>query len=655
MTYIELSNPTKYKAHYNTKIKASSLVNLIGITINQPSEGGEIRVIYNGLAYTENFGVPEGEEIEILLDLTPGYTVNRFTLNGKNIINGYKTIANKDLIIEATVAVQQYVIQLANDEHSRINAICNGRDNYVNFNAFYNDTIKLDADTITEGYEIKSITVNNIEVDNGYTFKAVENVTIRAVSGKKILTIRINSIQNGVINVLYNGNTYTSGDILEVEYGDNILINVEPNIGYTLNDILINNTISSSNSYIVKSDIQISADISKTEYIVRIIQPEKATIKVQEGTKTNTIDFKVVYGTNILILVEVEDTENYYVEKILVNNTEVKNNSYYEVTSTITITANIAEIVHIREFSIKLNQSKYATITATNGESTYTGSFLAQEGSTIDLLCRTTIENYAEITSFTVDSTNYTIDNTNEISAQLPSITQGHIVSCSSKLKDINMNLSIINGEIISVIINDIVQEKSSSYTIHYQDKISVEIKPYEDYELESYTEIEGMTVSGNTFTFESYNSGYNDFSLNFICKENIVDIDLTIIQTIGGTISVNGSTENTVIPHGTNFIISITPYEGYSLNYIDINGTKYYAGDTIPSSQLIAKTEDITITANFILMRTVKLNQNNHATLSIQGYTPQSDGSYKIPNNTTVTVIAIPEDGYEVTGIEKK
>ena len=133
------------------------------------------------------------------------------------------------------------------------------------------------------------------------------------------------------------------------------------------------------------------------------------------------------------------------------------------------------------------------------------------------------------------------------------------------------------------------------------------------------------------------------------------LEVELTIVQTIGGTISVNGNTTNTTIAPGTNFTITITPDEGYSFNYIDINGTKYYAGDTIPDNVLIASYQDITITANFLLMRTVKLNQNNHATLSIQGYTPESDGSYKIPNNTTVTVIATPEDGYEVTGIEKK
>ena len=142
------------------------------------------------------------------------------------------------------------------------------------------------------------------------------------------------------------------------------------------------------------------------------------------------------------------------------------------------------------------------------------------------------------------------------------------------------------------------------------------------------------------------------DTSLSITVQQ--LNITLTITQSVGGTIAVNGSTSNTTIPAGQDFTVSITPDDGYQFSYVDIDGTKYYTGNTIPSEVLTTTYKDKSITAGFTALRTVTLDQTKHATLSIQGYTPEADGTYKIPDGETITVTAIPEDGYEVTGINK-
>ena len=658
MAYTELSNPSKYKAHYNTKIKAMTTTVSYSVTLNQPGNGGTIRVIYNGIAYTESFIALEGQDIEILFDLTPGYTLTNFTLNGDTIRNGFKTTVDEDKIITAATAIEQYVVQLVNDAHTKINAKCNGRDNYVNFNAFYNDSLEVLVSTTATGYIVDSITVNGTQVDNGYTTQITKNTTIRATSTKETLTVTVGSISNATIVVVYNNDRYTNGDKFNVSYGDTINVQVTPSVGYVVDKITANDNTISSGNYTVTNSATISAVVSKSIHTVHILQPpENAIITVQENGVTHRADFQVEYGTTILVLVEITGGPDFYVEKILANSTEIRNNSYLEVTMDTTIQATIRQVVHIPEYSIRLNQSRYATIVATNGSTRYTQSFLAQEGSNIDIECNTTVEDYTEITAFSVDSTNYTITDPNRITTSLTNITNSHVISCSSTLIDIIMTLSIINGKIKSVMINDVSQPTSNlSYTIHYQDKISIEIDPYDGYTLDTYTDINGMIRNDNVFTFDSYSSGINNFSIAFTCKEIVKDVTLTITQPIGGTISaiVEGKeyTSEVFVPYETDFIVRLKPNDGYSLENVVIDGTTYT--DSIPDTALTMKNDDKEITATFTLMRTVTLDQTKHATLSIQGYTPEADGTYKIPDGETITVTAIPENGYEVIGINK-
>ena len=827
MSYIEISNPSKYKAHYNTKVKATALVNIFTVTINQPSKGGKIRVIYNGLAYTNSFTVVENSEIEILLDLDPGYTISGFTFNEESINSGYRTTVSKDSSITANLAVQQFTVQILNDKNSRINAKCNGNDNYVSFNAFYNDTIEVLAEATTEGYTLDSLLLNDTNIENGYTFNIIKNITIKSLAAKKKFTITVEDIPNCTVTIVHNGSSYTNGDSFEAEYGDTITITVTPDEGYTIDGVLVNGETIEGNSYIVKDNISISASVSKNIYTVHIVQPENANIVVQENGLIHREDFQITHGTNILIVVEITGGEDFYLDKLFVDGKEIKNNSYYEVVSNITLTATIGQIIHIPDYSIRINQSKYALITATNGDTSYTSSFTAQEGSTIGVTCETNVKDYMEITAFSVDDTNYVISDKNSISTTLPSITDNHVIASTSKLKDILMSLSVTNGKLKSVKINDVSQTVASSYNIHYQDKVVIEVAPYDYFELDTYTNINGLVRNGNIFTFNSYNSGANDFSINFAYRVSMANLTLTIptgvdyiiidgtkyyetttisisksikhsiqvitksgyaltgisgalnksfslssnttnysdsitiydnstlsfttdttnstlnitiptgvsyitidgsrytssksislskltshtvqiatkpgyvmtgingiisktytvsnmtqsyngsfnisgnnslgvtvsqlnitlniTQSTGGTISVNGYTSNTTIPAGTNFTIAITPAANYKFNYVQIDGVKYYEGNTIPSSVLTATYNNISVSANFILMRTVRLDQSNHATLSIQGYTPESDGSYKIPNNTTITIVAVADEGYEVTGTTKK
>lgn len=576
MAYIELSNPTKYKAHYNTTIKAVALTDVCAITIKQPSNGGgQIRVLYNGLAYTGSFGIPKGQTIEVFIDLVPGYTINSFTLNNKNIVNGYRTAVEEDIVISASTVIQQFVVQFYNDEHTKIKINCNGMDNFVNFNAMYNDTITVSADPTADGYYIKSLTLNGEEIENGFSIKVTKNIAVKAISAKKIINVSIDTIENGILSILYNGKTYINGSNIKVEYGDSINISIEPSTGYTVKDITSNNASISEGDYVITVDSVISAKIEKSIYSIHIVQPENASITVQENGITHRSDFETTYGTNLLILAESTNTEDYYIEKVLVNNKEIKNNSYYEVVSNTTITATVGEIIHIPEYSIRLNQSKYAIITATNGDNSYTSNFLAQEGSNINFVCNTTVTDYAEITMFSIDSTTYDITDTNTIKVELSNITANHTVSCSSRLKDILMNLSFVNCKLKVISINDVSQAINTNYNIHYQDKIVIEIEPYTGYELKSYTEIEGLTRDGNTFTFNSYSSGIEEFVINFICEDPRV-------------------------------------------------------------------------------YRIVKLDQENHASLTIQDYSPESDGSYRIPDDTKINIIVEPEEGYEVTGITK-
>lgn len=385
------------------------------------------------------------------------------------------------------------------------------------------------------------------------------------------------------------------------------------------------------------------------------------TVEISEVDTTNKKSFVITDGvvsTDYDILIPIEDNKDY--EIAFLTDTGDKNtvSKFFiddEETSTLKTTDThkgySCKIVSYKVYNITITQPLIGgKIEVIKDGEVFTEDFTSQYGSNLSL--RFTADDNYKISQISIGDTIYT--NLDDIPSSI-SITSDIKISMLCELDVVSLNVRVPKG-IEKIVIDGSEYKATDTITLNSGSEHSLEVVASTGYVI---TGLSG--VLSNTYDIskmmQSFSGNFTMDTDNYIeVSVQQLNISLNVIQTIGGNISVNGHTSGSVtIPAGTDFTVGITPETNYKFNYVEIDGVKYYEGNTIPSSVLTATYKDITITANFILIRNVKLNQNNHAKLSIQGYTAESDGSYKIPDGTTVTVIATPEEGYEVTGIEKK
>ena len=209
MAYREISNPFKYRAHYNTKIRAVYEPLSCNIHIEQPI-GGTIIAIYNGVNYTKDFSVPKGQSIIIKTQIQDAYILNHLFINDNNINTDTKYVVNEDINITMDLAIRSFLVKLKANE-------------------FYNLTISSDYDTSIGPAVKNQITETSFYANYG------EEITI---SVAPIESHKLNNI------LLYENNSKTP-------------------IKYT------NNTM----TYTVKKNISIEADCEIKKFLVSISQP----------------------------------------------------------------------------------------------------------------------------------------------------------------------------------------------------------------------------------------------------------------------------------------------------------------------------------------------------------------------------------------------
>lgn len=468
------------------------------------------------------------------------------------------------------------------------------------------------------------------------------------------------------LNGMYLVNkVFPNKSILTINY--NIKGNIENTID--ISEFAINNKSISLSSLYVNNTIEfLCVGNNNTIPLFSYLEIPKESIKVNgnctvaisEVDTTNKKSFNIFEGVSPVydILIPIEDNKDYEIafltdtgDKNTVSKFFIDGEEVSTLKTTDTHKGYSCKIVSYKVYNITITQPLLGgKIEVIKDGEVFTEDFTSQYGSNLSL--RFTVYDNYKISQISIGDNIYT--NLDDVPSSI-SITSDIKISMLCELDVVSLNVRVPKG-VEKIVIDGSEYKTTDTITLNSGSEHSLEVVASTGYVI---TGLSG--VLSNTYDIskmmQSFSGNFTMDTDNYIeVSVQQLNISLNVIQTIGGTISVNGHTSGSVtIPAGTNFTVEITPDTNYKFNYVQINGAKYYEGDTIPSSVLTATYKDITITANFILIRTVKLNQNNHATLSIQGYTAESDGSYKIPDGTTITVIATPEEGYEVTGIEKK
>ena len=190
MTYTkEVSNPFKYRAHYNTTIRAIYTPLGCHVHIEQPT-GGIITVVYNGKNYTTDFTVPKGKTIIVKTQVNDAYLSNQLSINGEKITPNTKYVVNSDINITLDLSLQSFLVKAKalrtcglvinyNDQDTVLEA---ADENQTSFYVAYGESIVITAKPI-EGYKVNGILI--YEDGNSQPIK-YNNNAIEYVVKKKI-------------------------------------------------------------------------------------------------------------------------------------------------------------------------------------------------------------------------------------------------------------------------------------------------------------------------------------------------------------------------------------------------------------------------------------------------------------------------------------
>lgn len=611
MTYInEVSNPFKYRAHYNTKIRATYSPLSCNVHIEQPT-GGIITVVYNGMNYTSDFSVPKGQTITVKTQINEAYLSNQLSINGEKVIPNTKYVVNEDINITLDLSLQSFLIKAKAlrtcgliINYDNTDTVLEAADeNQTSLYATYGETIIITAKPI-EGYKVNNILI--YEDGNSQPIKYNNNV-VQYVIKKKIsieldceikkFWVEINQpiethndskttwvMRNG--ERIYDGFYANWGETLQIYAESSVMTDYlgdTPNILYDLSYISVINedthtkvNYNSGAMITAKSNISVNPIYKIHNCNIRIIKNDKAVIsaKVDQINYTD-IDFTVPYGTNVSFTVKVKDTENYYFNNLTINGKSIMQNTNQRVTEDIVVNADIREVIKVNYHTIKINQPSNAKIYVEYNNKTYTETFLAAEGSVCTAYV-TPNDGY-KIMQFRVNETSLPVNERYQFT-----INKDYIFSATAQiLTGFAINFNQVEGGTLYIIHNN--ETKTSSFTCSYGDTIKVIRTANTGYAAGTIYD-NGNVIDNNTTIIVK-----EDHTITTSFDIQVFKIDVT--QPDNGRITINGSYGTSFrFNYNTKITVQCTPADGCQLNNLYDNNV------------VIQNNSKITVTKNHVI-----------------------------------------------------
>ena len=476
--------------------------------------------------------------------------------------------------------------------------------------------------TPAQSYKLDSIRVNGTRI-SGLSFMVEDNTTVEAFFNKIKHTITYTQPANGTLTVKDGTQTIVAGD--SVEYGTVLTVEATPYHGYMFDSIKVNGARIAGDSFTVDSNSTVEAYFSKMKYKVTYTQPANGTLTVKNGSQTILSGDSLEYGTVLTI----KDTpaQSYKLDSIRVNGTRISGLSFMVEDNT-TVEAFFSKVKHI----ITYNQLVGGTLTVKNGLQTIHSGDSVEYGTVLTVEA-TPAQGYKlnsiKVNGARISGLSFTVNSNSTVEAYF------------SKMKYTVTYTQPANGTLTV---------KNGSQTIHSGDSVEygtvliVEATPYHGYMLDS-IKVNGARIAGDSFTVDS-NSTVEAF---FFSK---IKYPIIYNQPVNGTLAVkNGSQtilSGDLIEYGTVLTIEATPYQGYKLDSIHVNG------DTILGFSFTVR--DYTIISAFFSENhtkyTISYTQPANGTLAVKNGSQTILSGDMVEYGTVLTIEAIPYQGYKFDSI---
>ena len=241
-----------------------------------------------------------GDEVTVTATPDKGYEVYSIIVNGVVIDGNTFTMPNDDVTIFVTFKKKTYSVSLSSGE--------GGSASVSKTSANYNDeiTVTVSADT---GYELDTIKVNGTAVSGNRFRMPDEDAEVTVTFKKTVYTITITDVVGGTVSTSKTTATY----------GENIVITVNADEGYTFRYLFIND----------RATMKLSFQMPAKDVIIMVVFSADffpVEVTSSEGGTASYPDFLAEYNSTVYITIEPD--EGYELDYITVNGERIDGTSF---------------------------------------------------------------------------------------------------------------------------------------------------------------------------------------------------------------------------------------------------------------------------------------------------------------------------------------
>jgi len=437
------------------------------------------------------------------------------------------------------------------------------------------DTVAVEC-TPNTGYAVDKIFVNNVAITGTSFIMSAQDTTVVVSFKLAVYKISINKPAGGTATLSQ----------ATANYGELITVTATPSTGYRLKSITVNDRVIEVESFSMPDkDAKVVVTFEKIDYEISLNQPAGGTVSVDKNPAN--------YGD--MITVTANPSEGYKLDTIKVNGKALASGVYtFKMSTSASVEATFKKIQHT------------ITVKCSSGGTAYADPKTAGMDDTVSIICNPS-KGY-ELASITVDG------QTKEKSFLMPN--KNITVNVSFKKIDYKITLaSCVNGE------------AEVPEIAHVNDKITVDVHANPGYEFDF------IKVNEKTYYSTQFTMGAEETTVEVYFKLKTLKVKITALE--GGTATANPTTAKM----GDTVTLTVTPYDGYKLNYIMVNNQS-------ASTSFEMGAEDAEVTVAFVkIPYTVSLTVGSNGTANLDKTLAVIDDQIKVtvtPDENYVAVVKV-------------
>ena len=270
------------------------------------------------------------------------------TANGQDILATRKVVISEATEIKATFVKKTFVVTLEKAGEGDLSTT--GIDNLKKVP--YGTELTIIA-TPAEGYELKSIVVDGVNITATKKVVIKDNVTVKATFTKKTFTVTLTKEGEGTITATGASN------LNSVAYGTELTIVATPAAGYELQSLVADGVdITATKKIVVTDNLTVKATFTKKTFAVKLTKEGEGTITATGATSLNA----VAYGTELTIVAT--PAEGYELTALTANGTDILASQKVTVQGATEVKATFTK----KTFAVTLTKEGEGTITATGAD-----------------------------------------------------------------------------------------------------------------------------------------------------------------------------------------------------------------------------------------------------------------------------------------------